>query len=146
MQGVSAHISVPYVQKQGKHKESRTRDTWEESWKIDTERMRVTAWRIKALFSRVAGNQQELDTQRLLARLGIWGPYYHCLSYWRDLHGGMEYPPAPYTPDTSVHSPHTHSSHTLNIGLSMLLILPLFQSTFGWNVSLPPEQKLSTCQ
>lgn len=39
-----------------------------------------------------------------------------------------------------------HSSHTLNIGLSMLLTLPLFQSTFGWNVSLRPEQKLSMCQ
>lgn len=50
--------------------------------------------------------------QRLLAGLEIWGLYYHCLSYWRDLHGGKEYPLAPYTPDTSIHSPHTSSSHT----------------------------------
>lgn len=34
-------------------------------------KMRVTAQRIKALFCRVAGNQQELDIQRLLARLKI---------------------------------------------------------------------------
>lgn len=74
--------------------------------------MRVTAWRIKALFSGVAGNQQELDMQKLLARLEIWGPYYHCLSYWRDLHGGMEYPLAPYTPDTSVHSPSTFFTYS----------------------------------
>ena len=34
---------------------------------------RVRAWRIKALFSRVAGNQQELDMSRLLTGLEIGG-------------------------------------------------------------------------
>lgn len=37
----------------------------------DAGKMRVTAQRIKALFCRVATNQQELDMQRLLAGLKI---------------------------------------------------------------------------
>lgn len=74
----------------------------------DAERKTAWAWRIKALFRGVAGNQQELDMQSLLAGLEIWGPYYHCLPYWRVLHRGKECPLAPYTP---IHSPHT-SSHT----------------------------------
>lgn len=60
--------------------------------------MRARAWRIDALFSRVAVNQQELDVQRLLARLGIWGPLSILLerSPWGE---------------RVLHCPHTSSSH-----------------------------------
>lgn len=89
------------------------------------QRKAARAWRIKALFSRVAGHQQELD----VAGLEIWAPYYHCLHYWRDLHGGKECPLAPlHSQHISVQPltpPRTHSSHTLTIGLSIFLSLCL---------------------
>lgn len=39
--------------------------------RTDVGKMTVTAQRIQALFCRVAGNQQELDMPRLLARLKL---------------------------------------------------------------------------
>lgn len=63
----------------------------------------------------------------VLAGLEIWGPYYHCLLYWRGLRGGKECPLAPPTlpthPSTALTPPHTHSSHILIIGLSIFLSL-----------------------
>lgn len=111
--------------------------------------MRVRAWRIKALFSRVAGNQQELDMQRLLAGLEIWGPYYHCLSCGRDLHGGKEYPLAPYTPwhirPQPSHLLLTHIPHILSILACPCSSLGLcFDPTLA-DVSLHITNKSSKC-
>lgn len=81
--------------------------------------------RIKALFSKVAGNQQESDRD---CWLEIGGPYYHCLPCWRALCRGKECPlpltlPTPLS--TGLTPPHIHSSHSPTICLSIFLSLCL---------------------
>ena len=107
----------------------------------ETQTLRGPAWRIKALFSRVAGHQQELDMQRLLAGLEIGGPYYHCLPYWRALHGGKECPLAP------LHSRHIHPppSHLLTHIPHILSLLACPSSSLTLISYFTPQKKRSIC-
>lgn len=83
--------------------------------------------------------------QGLQAGLEIWGPYYHCLLYWRGLRRGKECPLAPPAlpthPSTALTPPHTHSSHIPTIGLSIFLS-PLFQFNFSRYLTSPLKEKV----
>lgn len=92
---------------------------WQRGWQYGRQRKRARAWRIEPLFSRVAPDQQELDTQRLLEGLEIRRSMLL-------LSTPLERSPQ----GERVHSRHsrpvTHFSHTFTIGLS------IFLSLFAW--------------